>query len=224
MKRATLILTVFWALSGLAWAQSREAPASAPDWQGNYVLARGADVAGFKPINLNLHEVIVAHLQPWAIAKMDATDGIAEDTGQLCQPTGVFRNPPFAGSFLWLPGSEKIVIIYGAIATAGIQRVHMNREHPRNLLPTWNGHSIGRWEGDTLVIDTIGFNSKSWLQPTMEPHTEEAHLIQRVRQVANGAYLEIHYTVEDRQALTSAYEYSRLLPEGRRHDGGVRLQ
>ncbi|HYR91998.1 MAG TPA: hypothetical protein VE422_48580 [Terriglobia bacterium] len=180
-----------------------------PDWSGYYTLASGKDLGNFKPLNVNLPEVIAAHLQPWAKAKMAATDGIAEDTGQLCQPTGIFRNPPFAGSFLWLPGPEKIVIVYGALNTAGVQRIYLNRSHPRNLPPTWNGHSIGRWEGDTLLVDTIGFNDKSWLQPTMEPHTEEARLIQRIRQVGNGDFIEIHYTVEDRKALTSAYSYSR---------------
>lgn len=193
-----------------ARAQSASAPQPARDWTGYYTLATSArDLAGLQPLNPNLPEVILAHLQPWARAKMEATDGIAEDTGQLCQPTGIFRNPPFAGSFLWLPGPDKIVIVYGATNTAGIQRVYLNRPHPRNLLPTWNGDSIGRWDADTLVVDTIGFNDKSWLQPTMEPHTEEAHLVQRIRQVRDGAFIEIHYTVEDRKALTSAYSYSR---------------
>ena len=203
------------ALPPVAMAQSAAAPPPAAhekaphDWTGFYRLATSArDLAGLQPLNPNLPETIFAHLKPWAKAKMEATDGIAEDTGQLCQPTGIFRNPPFAGSFLWLPGAEKIVVVYGATNTAGIERVYLNRKHPRNLLPTWNGDSIGHWEGDTLVIDTKGFNDKSWLQPTMEPHTEEAHMIRRIRQVKDG-YIEIHYTVEDWKALTSAYAYSR---------------
>ena len=199
------------ALSGVVHSQAPgKAPRAPGDWTGFYRLATSArDLAGLQPLNPNLPEVILAHLQPWARAKMEATDGIAEDTGQLCQPTGIFRNPPFAGSFLWLPGADKIVMIFGATNTAGIQRVYLNRAHPRNLLPTWNGDSIGHWEAGTLVVDTIGFNDKSWLQPTMEPHTEEAHLIQRITSVRNGEFLEIHYTVEDRKALTSAYAYSR---------------
>lgn len=210
MRRALLITLAVGALSGFVRAQS-ETPArpAAPDWTGYYTLTSGKALEGLQPLNVNLSPVILAHLQPWARARMEATDGVAEDTGQICQPTGIFRNPPFAGNFLWLPGPDKIVIVWAAINTAGVQRVYLNRPHPRNLLPTWNGHSIGQWEGDTLVVDTIGFNDRSWLQPTMEPHTEEAHLIQRIRQVRNGAFIEIHYTVEDRKALTSAYSYSR---------------
>jgi hypothetical protein len=211
MKRTAIVLAILavCALPCGAQAPSGATARPAPDWSGYYTLASGKDLGNFKPLNLNLPEVIFAHLQPWAKAKMAATDGIAEDTGQLCQPTGIFRNPPFAGSFLWLPGPDKIVVAYGALNTAGVQRIYLNRQHPRNLPPTWNGHSVGHWEGDTLVVDTIGFNDKSWLQPTMEPHTGEAHLIQRIRQVGNGDFIEIHYTVEDWKALTSAYSYSR---------------
>ena len=54
-------------------AQAKTTP---PDWTGFYALAEGKDLEGFTPVNLDLHPVIVAHLQPWAVAKMEATDGI----------------------------------------------------------------------------------------------------------------------------------------------------
>jgi hypothetical protein len=100
-------------------------------------------------------------------------------------------------------------MVFGLVNTAGVRRIYLDRPHPRNPLPTWNGHSIGHWEGDTFLIDTVGFNDKSWLFGGMEPHTEEAHLMERVRLVANGAFMEINITVEDRHALTSAYTYNR---------------
>src|SRR5437667_387090 len=52
------------------------------------------------------------------------------------------------------------------------------RKHPENLDPAWKGHSIGRWEGDTLVVDTVGFNDKSWLTDGF-PHTEKMHVVER---------------------------------------------
>jgi len=100
-------------------------------------------------------------------------------------------------------------MVFGIINTAGVRRIYMDRPHHKNPVPSWNGDSIGRWEGDTLVIDTVGFNDKSWLFGGMQPHTEEAHLIERVRRVANGAFMEITITVEDRHALSSAYSYKR---------------
>jgi len=196
-------------LTGILFAWTPAFGQTPPDWTGAYRLAVGQALEGFEPLNLDLHPVIVAHLQPWAKTKMEATDGVADDTGQICQPHGLFRNSQTA-TFLWLASPDKIVIAFGGnIATSGVQRIYFNRQHPRNLLPTWNGHSVGHWEGDTLVVDTIGFNDKSWLQVAMEPHTEEAHMIQRIRQVGDGRLLEIQYAVEDRKALTSAYTYTR---------------
>jgi hypothetical protein len=141
---------------------------------------------------------------------MEATDGVADDTGQVCLADGIFRYPSMAGRFLWLQQPDRIVMVFGIVNTAGVRRIFLDRPHPKNLLPTWNGHSIGRWEGDTFVIDTLAFNDKSWLFGGMEPHTEEAHLIERVRRVNNNAFLQINITVEDRHALTSPYSYTRF--------------
>ena len=181
------------------------------DWTGYYTIASGKDLGGFRPLNPNLNKVVSDHLQPWARARMAASDGVAEDTGAVCLPDGLFRFLPAAGRFLWLPGARKILLVHDEVNTAGVQRIYLDRDHPRNVAPTWNGDSIGHWEGDTLVVDTVGFNDRSWLQTALQPHTEETHMIQRIRQVEGGGnvYLEIHMTVEDRHALTSAYEFSR---------------
>ena len=215
-KIALAAMLAGWALAGFAKAEPADKgePATT-DWTGFYTLARAKDLAGtgFKAVapDYDLDKLIVAHLQPWAKAKMQVTDGEADDTGAVCKADGVFRFPPFAGRFLWLPAPGKIVIVYGEINTAGVRRVYLNREHPKDLLPTWNGDSIAHWEGDTLVVDSIGFNSKSWLMSGMEPHTEDAHLIERMRRVSAGdkVFIEVVSVVEDREALTSAYTFTR---------------
>ena len=69
------------------------------------------------------------------------------------------------------------------------------RQHPSDLEPTWKGHSIGKWDGDTLVIDTVGFNDKSWLF-MLVPHTEKLHVTQRLRRPDLG-HLEIETTYDD---------------------------
>ena len=197
--------------SSIATAQKENAPpANFLEWAGFYRMVTSAeDLDGLKPLNGVLSPVIYERLQPWARARIETTDGIADDTGQVCQPTGWFRATGYTGAFLLLPGRQKIVKVYNDIETHGVQRIYLNRTHPPDVLPTWNGDSIGYWDGDTLVVDTIGFNDKSWLQSTMEPHTEETRALQRIRQVREGLYLEIHYVVEDRKALTSAYSYTR---------------
>jgi Carboxypeptidase regulatory-like domain len=69
------------------------------------------------------------------------------------------------------------------------------RSHPSDLEPTWRGHSIGKWDGDTLVIDTVGFNDKSWLFLYI-PHTEKLHVTQRLRRPDLG-HLEVETTYDD---------------------------
>jgi hypothetical protein len=53
------------------------------------------------------------------------------------------------------------------------------RKHPEDPSPTWYGHSVGHWEGTTLVVDTIGLNDRFWLDSSGTPHTEKLHLIER---------------------------------------------
>jgi hypothetical protein len=74
------------------------------------------------------------------------------------------------------------------------------RSHPSDPNPTWLGHSVGRWEGDTLVVDSIGFNDKTWLDLNGHPHTELLHLVESYRRPDLG-HLELELKVEDSEAL-----------------------
>jgi hypothetical protein len=214
MKAPVRVFGALWALlvSGTACAFAQH-----PDWTGYYTLATGRELAGtgFKQDapGEQLNNLIIPHLQPWAKARMEATDGIADDTGQVCLPDGIFRYPSMAGRFVWLQEHDRIIMAFQSINTAGVRRIYLNASHPKNPIPSWNGHSVGHWDGDTLLVDSIGFNDQSWLFGGMEPHTEDARLIERMRLVGkapnSGAFLEINITVEDRHALTSAYTYKR---------------
>jgi hypothetical protein len=199
------------AACGLAPAQTK--PGAHPDWTGFFTLANARQLAGTDlkqdAPGEELNKLITPYLQPWAKARMEATDGIADDTGQVCLPDGIFRYPSMAGRFIWLDEGSRIAMVFQNINTAGVRRIHMDRPHPNNPVPSWNGDSIGRWDGDTLLVDSVGFNDKSWLFGGMQPHTEEAHLIERMRLVTDGKFMEIKITVEDRHALTSAYSYNR---------------
>ncbi|HEX5229647.1 MAG TPA: hypothetical protein VFW44_18170 [Bryobacteraceae bacterium] len=191
--------------------------AQRPDWTGYYTLASARDLAGsgYKQDSPGeqLNNLIIPHLQPWAKARMEATDGIADDTGQVCLPDGIFRYPSMAGRFVWIEEPGRIIMAFQEVNTAGIRHIYLDRAHPKDPVASWNGHSIGHWQGDTLLVDTVGFNDKSWLFGGMEPHTEEARLIERMRQVkgqgGSPVFLEINITVEDQHALTSAYSYNR---------------
>ena len=75
------------------------------------------------------------------------------------------------------------------------------RGHPKDLDPTWMGHAIGKWEGDTLVVHTTGFNGKSWLDRVGHPYSEELELTERIRRVDNET-LQVDMTFHDPKTYT----------------------
>jgi hypothetical protein len=83
------------------------------------------------------------------------------------------------------------------------------RGHPKDPNPSWMGHSIGRWEGDVLVIDTVGFNDRSWLDPQGHPHTEKMRVTERLRRPDLG-HLEIEFTIDDPGAYKKPWTMKRV--------------
>jgi len=83
------------------------------------------------------------------------------------------------------------------------------RGHPKDPNPSWMGHSIGRWESDVLVIDTVGFNDRSWLDPQGHPHTEKMRVTERIRRPELG-HLEIEFTIDDPGAYKKPWTIKRI--------------
>lgn len=156
----------------------------------------------------DLNGEIDAHLTPAALDKKNRTDPDEEDSSQVCQLQGMFREFNFF-SISWMAAPGKIVLQGGFPEVAGIRRIYHDSPHPANLTRTWLGDSRSHWEGDTLVIDTIGFNGKPWLMNDRQPSSEALHVVERVRLVAGGNSMEILTTVEDSGTLKSSYSYSR---------------
>lgn len=89
------------------------------------------------------------------------------------------------------------------------------RPHPADVTPTYMGDSIGRWEGDTFVVDTVGFNDKIWLDRVGHPHSDQLHVIERFHKTAADT-LQIDFTIEDPIAFTRPFTstlYFRLHPD-----------
>jgi hypothetical protein len=78
------------------------------------------------------------------------------------------------------------------------------RPHNTDLGNTWFGDSIGKWEGDTLVVDTIGINDKSWIDRAGHPHSDQLHVVERMRRV-DPATMQIDLTFEDPKAYTKPW-------------------
>jgi hypothetical protein len=93
----------------------------------------------------------------------------------------------------------------------------MNVPHSENLKPSWYGESVGHYEGDTLVVDTIGLNDKTVLDVYRTPHTAKLHVVERWRMVDGGKAMEAVFTVEDPDAFyepwTGMRRYRRVEQE-----------
>ena len=74
----------------------------------------------------------------------------------------------------------------------------------KDMVPNWMGDSIGRWDGNTFVVDTVGFNDKSWLDSYGDPHSEELHVVERYKRV-NHNTLTMQLVVDDPKAYAKPW-------------------
>jgi hypothetical protein len=89
------------------------------------------------------------------------------------------------------------------------------RNHPGEMTPAWFGYSIGKWDRDAFVVDTAGFNDRTWLDDHGHPHTEALHTIERFRRRDFG-HMEMQLTIDDPKAYTAPWTAAmqfRLLPD-----------
>jgi hypothetical protein len=89
------------------------------------------------------------------------------------------------------------------------------RKLPANPEPMWMGYSVGKWEGDTLVADSVGFNDRTWLDAFGHPHTESMHIVERFRRI-NFGHMDIEVTIDDPKMYTRPFTVkfpARLLPD-----------
>jgi hypothetical protein len=138
-------------------------------------------------------------LQPWAekVEKERRANNLKDHPNARCLPFNISIMNMFLNRFVQTRDFLTSIIEYDI---PGYRQIYLDgRDHPKDLDPSWNGHSTGKWEGDTLVIDTVGFNDKTWLGEAA-PHTDKLHLITRLRRPDLG-HLEIETTVEDPGAL-----------------------
>jgi hypothetical protein len=87
------------------------------------------------------------------------------------------------------------------------------RPHPKDLNPSFYGHSIGSWDKDTLVVDTVGFNEKFWIDRGQAPHTEKLHLIEKFTRTDSNT-MQYELTVEDPGAYTMIWSRSSTMTFG----------
>jgi hypothetical protein len=145
-------------------------------------------------------------MQPWAVAVYkERLETLGRDKPQVrCLPHGVpdaMLVPGIPFKIIQTPG-ELVVLYeefnqYRQVFTDG-------RALPVDPNPAWFGYSVGKWDGDTFVVDTAGFNDQTWLDNGGHPHTDALHVTERFRRVNFGT-MELDVTIDDPQAYTKPW-------------------
>ena len=166
-------------------------------------------------------------LKPWAVEQMRKANEevlagkIPFTARERCWPGGVplidiyERDRPIY--FMQTPKEVLIVTEHDA----QVRHIRMNVPHSPNPKPSWYGESVGHYEGDTLVVDTVGMNDKSFVDNYRTPHTTQLHVVERFRLVDNGRTLEALIRVEDPGAFNVPWS---AVQRWRRREGNPILE
>jgi hypothetical protein len=144
-------------------------------------------------------------LQPWAEAVVkERVDSNGKDyPATRCLPPGVPNLTMAPHPFKIVQTSGLVIVLYEALTTYR-QVFTDGRDLPVDPNPTWMGYSIGRWEGDTLVVRTTGFNDRTWIDVTGHPATTGLRVIERLRRRDFG-HMDMEITIDDPKAYTKPW-------------------
>jgi hypothetical protein len=165
------------------------------------------------------------NLKPWAKERMKKANdvvlagGIGYTARSSCMPAGVPGFMMFVVEPIFFVQSPKEVsmIFQGDMQ---VRHIHLDVPHSESPTPSWYGESVGHYEGDTLVIDTVGLNDRTTIDNFRTPHTDKLHVVERWKLIDDGKQLEVAIAVDDPdtfyQPWSAIQRYRRIqqpLPE-----------
>jgi hypothetical protein len=165
------------------------------------VDAQGRDTNG----QVNVPDWQNPNFKPWVAQKMkgyadEALKQVIRVTPQAsCWPGGTPGQMIFNEPLFILQTPEKITLLYQR--DHHVRHVYMNVPHSKNPKPSWFGESVGHYEGDELVVDTIGFNDKSDIDNWGLPHSDAMHVTERYKMTEGGKQLRVTFTIDDPKAF-----------------------
>jgi hypothetical protein len=147
-------------------------------------------------------------LQPWAAAvvrehaQSEHEGKPVRSAKETCWPMGVPYILQLNLRAQIIDDGQQIVFLYEELMDRRSAR--LNAEHPADLKPSWYGDSVGHWDGDTLVVDTVGLNNRTWVDGFGTPHTDKIHVVERYN-LRSPDTLEVLFTVDDPGAFTTPW-------------------
>jgi hypothetical protein len=198
-------------------AQSPAIPDFSGVWGRDFGTPRMSPIANLSP----RPDVVIGDykdpvLKPWAAAivkkngDMERAGRAAPETKTTCWPGGVPNMLSIPSSMELLQTPAQVTLLYSN--DHQVRLIYMNQKHSARVTPSWYGESVGHYEGDTLVVDTIGLVAKpmSMLDVFGTPHTEQLHVVERFRgyDVGKKKKLKVDITVEDPGTFTHPFSES----------------
>lgn len=191
LKRMAAISTAVIALLS-ASALAATPPSNPHDFEGTWSdlptaspFLLGVDLP-YKPEAQN---IAADHLQAFEAGHTYASAHLT------CRPTGVQGITSPKEAVLVMQTPEEMIFI--GQEDREVRRIWLNSQHPKDLRPSYSGDAIGHWEGNTLVVDVVGFNGKGQLDEVGNPHSDQLHLVQRITKSADGNVLTSVYSFTD---------------------------
>jgi hypothetical protein len=159
----------------------------------------------------DLDNAAARNLMPWVRQALSRQNELAlrgrngESREARCWETGVpaFHLNPGLMHIIQTP--REVVLFL----TGRVRHIWLNVPHSANPEPSWYGESVGHYEGDTLLVDTIGFNDRTFVDSYRTPHTDKLHVVERFRLIDGGNTLEVAFTVEDPGAFYQPWAGTR---------------
>jgi hypothetical protein len=211
----TLTAIAVMAVSALSFAASADAPPAAPSpdphnisgtWFGTGFYEPGNRV--FRPLEGGDPPFTDKGKAIFATRREIDKEGHPLHTpAYACAPSGFLgahNGAPF--DIIQTPG--QITFVYEGNHDEAI--VRMDQDHPKKLVPTFNGDAVGHWDGDTLVIDTVGLRGDRWLDYQGTPAGDKLHVIERVKKINDGKTLDYVMTIDDPEMYTKPWSFHRI--------------
>jgi hypothetical protein len=149
-------------------------------------------------------------LKPWVVERMKKDNAevlagkFAFTPHSFCMPAGVpgFHLYGFQPLY-FVQSPRQVIMIYSN--DQQVRHVYLDVPHSANLKPSWYGESVGHYEGDTLVVDTIGLNDRTFVDNFRTPHTEKLHVVERFKLVEGGTAMQVNITFDDPDAFNAPW-------------------
>jgi hypothetical protein len=154
-----------------------------------------------------------ANLKQWAkdVMRKDNDEvlggKIAYTPASSCKPAGVPAINLQGGPFYFVQSPKEVVILLEQ--DHQVRHVYLDVPHSKNPKPSWYGESVGHYDGDTLFVDTIGLNDKSFIDAYRTPHTQKLHVVERFHLTDQGKTMEVGITIDDPDTYNQSWQVIR---------------